>query len=326
VNNALCGMLGFSEQELCGVDFRSLFPKTGPGQATEKFTHLLHGDIRSFGAESGFQTKRKEIVWGHFTTSLLRDTENNPSAFLQMVESIDERKKSQEQLLGYQQQLQSLTSELSLSEERERRRIATNLHDRIGQTLAFARLKLGTLAQASNSKALEEVRELIEEAIGDTRSLTFELSPPVLYELGLVAAVEWLARKIQQEHSILTRFHDDGQPKPLDEDFRVVLFQAVRELLVNVVKHARASHAQVLMRRDADALRIIIEDDGAGFDEAKLNIARDSARSFGLFNIRERLEYLGGRLKIRSEIGRGTRVTLFAPLKLAQNATTEVKP
>ena len=168
---------------------------------------------------------------------------------------------------------------------------------------------------------LKPVQDLIEQAIIDTRSLTFELSPPVLYELGLVPALEWLTRKIQQDHGVRTRFHDDGQPKPLHENFRVVLFQAVRELLVNVVKHAHATHAQVLVRRDGDALRIIIEDDGIGFEVSKSKT--EATRSFGLFNVRERVEYLGGRVKIRSESKCGTRVTLIAPLNVAERKKEE---
>jgi PAS domain S-box-containing protein len=314
VNNAFSAMLGFSERELLDRDLRDL-PTPIEGHQASNMARLLGGEIRSFQSEVIFRTKRKQPVWSHMTTSLLRDAENVPLAMFQMVENIQDRKSSEEQVLAYQQQLQSLASELALSEERERRRIATNLHDRIGQSLAFARLKLAALMK--DNEAIAEVRELIEQAIVDTRSLTFELSPPVLYELGLVAAIEWLTRKFQQEHRIQTRFHDDGQPKPLDENFRVVLFQSVRELLVNVVKHARASHVQVLLRRDADALRIIIEDDGIGFDVSGASAKREAARSFGLFNIRERVEYLGGRVKIRSEPGRGTRVTLIAPLSVA---------
>ena len=317
VNNALSGMLGYTEAELLDTDFRRFFAMTAFTE--EKCRRLLKGELRSFQTEAPFLTKSGETVWGQATVSLLRDAEDHPSAFSHMIENISERRKNEEQLLTYQQQLQSLAAELSLSEERERRRIASNLHDRIGQTLAFARLKLGTLAQGMDPRAVEELRELIEEAIGDTRSLTVELSPPVVYELGLVAALEWLARKIQQEQGIPTRFQDDGQLKPLDENLRIVLFQAVRELLVNIVKHAHASHAQVLVRRDADALRIIIEDDGEGFNPESVAANRDG-RNFGLFHIRERIEYLGGHMKIRSELGRGTRVTLMAPLKFTESS------
>jgi PAS domain S-box-containing protein len=315
VNNALCGILGFTEGELIGRDLRELAVEDRV--QVEGLMQVASQHASSVLRELKFLTKRGRTVWGHTTTSLIRDGERVPLYLVQMIENISERKKSEEQLIGYQEQLQSLASELALSEEKERRRIATDLHDRIGQTLAFARLRLGTISQGAGGltgESIGAIRELIEQAIVDTRSLTFELSPPVLYELGLVPALEWLARKTQQDHGIETRFQDDGQPKPLDEKFRVVLFQAVRELLFNVVKHAQASHAQIIMRRDADALRIIIEDNGAGFDPHALE--GDKMRGFGLFNVRERIEYLGGRMKVRSEPGAGSRITLMAPLQL----------
>lgn len=324
VNNALSAMLGFSCDELLRRSLPEL-TRSSDTLKIEEFQRLLHGEIRSFQSEAVFETKRRQPVWGHVTTSILRDGEDCPVAIFQMVENIQDRKSTEEQVLSYQEQLQTLASELSLSEERERRRIATNLHDQVGQSLAFARLKLAAMCETGGKSeevepdTLRKLRELIDQAIADTRSLTFELSPPVLYELGLVAALEWLVRKIRQEHQIQTRFHDDGQPKPLDDNLRVVLFQAVRELLVNIVKHAKATHAQVTVRRDADAMRIVIEDDGVGFELSKVKGTRESARSFGLFNIRERVEYLGGKVKIRSELGRGTRVTLIAPLRIEEN-------
>jgi PAS domain S-box-containing protein len=313
-NNALCAILGFNELELIGRDLQCFTASGNP--SPQSLQRLLSGELRSFEYEAMLRTRNSNPVWTHVTTSILRHVENHSTCILQMIENIHARKQSETQVLAYQEKLQSLASELSLSEERERRRMATNLHDRIGQSLAFARLKLGAMAQAHPGAPINEVRELIEQTIIDTRSLTFELSPPVLYELGLVAALEWLTRKIQQEHSIPARFHDDSQPKPLDEDFRIVLFQASRELLVNVVKHASASHIHVLVRRDGDAMRIIVEDNGIGFDPRQLAAARHSPKSFGLFNIRERVEYLGGKLKIRSAPGQGTRITLIAPLKL----------
>jgi PAS domain S-box-containing protein len=316
VNDALGAMLGFAREELIGREMRLLSAEFSDPVYKRNYSRLLQGELSSFDCETMLQLKRGGTLWTHITTSVVRHVENHPICLLQMIENIHSRKASEDQVLAYQEKLQFLASQVSLSEERERRRIATNLHDRIGQSLAFARIKLGSLSQQASSEPLNEIRDLIERVIADTRSITFELSPPVLYELGLVAALEWLTRRIQREHGIPTRFHDDGQPKPIDDDFRIVLFQAVRELLVNVVKHAGASHAQVLVRRDADALRIIIEDDGQGFSPAQLEADRHSGSSFGLFNIRERLDYLGGKLKIRSEPGRGTRVTLIAPLNL----------
>ncbi|MDB6039158.1 MAG: putative Response regulator/sensory box histidine kinase [Verrucomicrobiales bacterium] len=328
VNNAFCRMLGYMEDELTGFPLTEITHPDDVDEDVQLIDRLIGGEIPSFSLEKRYLTKRREVVWGHVTASLIRDPESRPVYLVAMIESINERKQTETKVLAYQEQLQSLASKLSLSEERERRRIATNLHDRIGQSLAFAILKLSALSQQeitdTQKESIREIRQLIEDAMGDTRSLTFELSPPVLYELGLVPAVEWLARKIQQDHGIETRFHDDGQPKPLDEDFRIVLFQAVRELLVNVVKHARASHAQVLVRRDGDALRVIIEDDGVGFDPAAKQSWSEGSAGFGLFSTRERLDYLGGQVKIRSNPGEGTRITLLAPLKLDDDTETDI--
>jgi signal transduction histidine kinase len=231
---------------------------------------------------------------------------------------IEERKFNERKLLDEHEKLRSLSSELLLTEERERRRIATDLHDRIGQTLAVAKIKLGELKETNSlnnaAKALDEIREFIDQTIKDTRSLTFELSPPVLYELGLEAALAWLAKQIQEKHHIRIRVKDDGQSKPLEDSCRVVLFQATRELLFNVVKHARAQSAAVSIQKDDDTIRIKVEDDGVGFDTAELEASEFGSMGFGLFSIRERLNPLGGSLEIKSEPGAGSRFTIALPL------------
>lgn len=232
------------------------------------------------------------------------------------------RKSAQEQLTEFQERLRSLTSQLSLAEERERRRIAVYLHDNIGQKLAISSIKLGQLkdaALAAESEplvaGLNEIRQLFKQIIQDTKSLTFKISSPILYELGLEAAVEWLTEELQNQHGIPTYFEDDNQPKPLDEDLRVLVFQAVNELLLNVIKHARARHVQVSMWRDNGQLHISIHDDGVGFnvDEMSSRWGRKDG-GFGLFSIRERLKSFGGNLDVKSN-SYGTTITLRAPMQ-----------
>jgi len=236
-----------------------------------------------------------------------------------IARDITERKRAEDQLLAYQGRLQSLASELSLAEERERRRIARDLHDRIGQTLAICKIKLGALRASASSTGLagplDEIHELIDEIIQETRSLTFEVSSPILYELGLEAAVEWLVEQIQEQYGLLSHFEDDRQPKPLDDDVRVLLFQAVRELLTNVAKHAQAHNVKVSLRRENSNIKITVEDDGNGFDTSDVVSHWSRAEGFGLFSIRERLGHLGGCLEVESEPGHGTWATLAAPLK-----------
>jgi len=240
---------------------------------------------------------------------------------------IEEAKLNEKKLLTQQEKLRSLSSELVLTEERERRHIAIGLHDRIGQTLAVTKIKLGELREAlpagTAADALAEIRGFIDQTIQDTRSLTFELSPPVLYELGLEAALAWLANQTREKHAMRVELKDDGQSKPLDNGCRVIAFQAVRELLFNVVKHARAQIATISISRDDDAVRIDIEDDGIGFDTSELDATVSGSMDFGLFSVRERLQPLGGRLEIHSEPGSGTRVALVLPLACNIEVTGE---
>jgi signal transduction histidine kinase len=151
--------------------------------------------------------------------------------------------------------------------------------------------------------------------IQDTRSLTFELSLPVLYELGFEAAVEWYAKHVRSQHGIKVEVQKDMLPIPMDDEFKVLLFRSVRELMINIVKHAQAHNARVTIRRDGDEVNIEVEDDGVGIKDVLRDPRLKSNGGFGLFSIRERLHYLGGRVQVDSEHNRGTRITLMVPLQ-----------
>lgn len=225
---------------------------------------------------------------------------------------------SNEALRESRQQLRTMTSEIAFVEERARRRIATTLHDQIGQTLAMAAIKLGELRKAAGpgnmGELVEEVRDMITHAIGHSRTLTFELSPPILYELGLEAAVSSLAELYQKEHGIRIDFSDDHLHKRLSEDARILLFQGIRELLVNAVKHARPRKITISCRLEGADIRAMVEDDGIGFVTATREAMTGKLHGFGLFSLRERLNFLGGSITITSAPGRGTQVTMTAPL------------
>jgi signal transduction histidine kinase len=231
-------------------------------------------------------------------------------------EAAEERKRSGQEITAYQEQLRALASEIFFVEQRERHKIATALHDQVGQTLAMACVKLGGLRHevVALSGQIDEIREMITEAIRYFRTLTFELSPPILYELGLEAAVCSLAEHYQKEHGIRIDCLLDRQPKPLSDDMRDLLFQGVRELLVNAIKHARAEKITISCRREGTDIRVVVEDDGAGLDSAAGGSLTAKSQGFGLFSLRERLKYLGGSISIASNPGRGTRVALTAPL------------
>jgi len=229
------------------------------------------------------------------------------------VEQIAERRRAESQILLYQERLRSLARETARAEAEERRAIAQELHDRVGQTLATLRIKVDLLSQSAGGTAVKEeldgIRELVNRSIADTRSLLFEISPPILDEFGLQAALEWLAEQVDLPVELVV----EVSPDPLSGELRSTLFRAVRELLANVAKHARASRVQIRLTRIADTVRVSVEDDGIGFDvdEALERMLKD--QSFGLFSIRERVRHLGGQFRVASGPGRGTRVELTVP-------------
>ena len=240
-----------------------------------------------------------------------------------------QRKKAEEQLASYQADLRSLASQLTLAEERERRRLAVHLHDQIGQNLALSHIKLEelriSLAEVGSARLVGEVdylARLLEQTIKETQSLTFKISPPILYELGLEAALECLADQFSQQHGLLTYFETDRQPKPVDENLKVLLFQAAQELLVNVVKHAQARSLKISMWREDNLLRLGVEDDGVGFNPLVHRHPQGKGGGFGLFSIKERLRPLGGNLEVKSEPGAGTEVVLSVPLQINASGVT----
>lgn len=230
-----------------------------------------------------------------------------------LIRDVTREKRAEQELTASREQLRSLASEVSRVEERERRRIATQLHDNIGQLLATAKMKLGAVhsgADPDTKAALGEVQKLLEDTIGQTRTLTFDVSPPVLYELGLPAALDWLGERVQKQFGLRVKVRDDGEPKPLEDDVRSLLFEAVRELLFNVIKHASVNKACVTSRRLGSEIELTVLDEGIGFQKQN----PPDSTGFGLFSIRMRLENMGGHVQVISKPGHGTRVVLAAPL------------
>ena len=316
VNDKFCEMLGDQRGQVIGRPIADFVDEADLPLLEEQLEKRKRG-VQSTYELTWIRKDRRRLYTIVSAAPMLDDTGNFRGGFGVKID-ITQRKLAEKKLITYQNKLRSLASELSLAEERERRLIAAELHDRIGQTLAMTKIKLGALRELALSpnlvKGLDEIRGLIEQTIRDTRSLTLELSPPILYELGFEAAVEWLTEQIQEQHGILIQFESDSQLKPLSQDVRVLLFKVVQELLHNVVKHAQARTAKVSLRRNGDKIRIVVEDGGVGFytDEARSRTGQMGG--FGLFSACERLDHIGGHFEVNSKPGHGTRVTILAPL------------
>jgi len=314
VNQAFTNLSGYTADEVIGKPSVIL---RGPEGANIEW-HALESEIskgrRAFYVETATSKKDGSTYDLEWQITPLRDQRGKVTHFVSIQREITERKKAERRFRADQIKLRSLASELLLAEERERRRIATDLHDHIGQTLAITKIKLGTLKGVPGSQecqeGIDEIRSLVEKTIQYTKSLTFELSPPILYEIGFEATIEWLSEQMQKQHYILFDFETDGEPKPIAKDVSILLFQIVRELFMNIVKHSQAHQVTTQIARHGETMRILVEDDGIGFDPSHI----EKNQSFGFFSIDERLKHFGGSLEIDTSPGHGTRIAVISPL------------
>ena len=223
-----------------------------------------------------------------------------------------------EQLEKSRHELRKLASELVMAEERERKRIAGVLHDDIAQTLAAVRMRLDLLqdipSDQRTSKTLQEAKALLLQSIQETRALMNDLGNPLLFDMGLKSACESLANRLMERHPIRISCDIRDEYKHLDSDMKAILYQVVRELLNNVVKHSQAQNAHVQIDTENGQFRVKVTDDGVGFDPQALG-APTAEGGFGLYSIRERLIAIDGSLKIESSPGAGTVVTAILPTK-----------
>jgi signal transduction histidine kinase len=215
--------------------------------------------------------------------------------------------------------MRHLATELSMAQLRERQRIAAELHDGICQMLSSSNIRLAVLKESELSEqtaeSIDKVCRILEDSLKQTRSLIFELSCPMLKELGLEAALDDLCSSMSNDHSVLIEFSGNDLPLPLTFEEQTHLYRLVRELLTNVARHSKANAARVTLTTHPDRLEISVKDDGVGFDASSAGRGFSPTGGFGLFNLCEYLQHIGGSLTIDSAPGFGTKATITFPLK-----------
>jgi len=228
---------------------------------------------------------------------------------------ISQQKKTEQRLRSAQKNLRAMAMEIVLADERSRQQFATDLHDTVVQTMGAAKLRSQLIQYKIPQDVMHlysEMQDYISQSITQARLIMTEMSPPVLYELGFIPALEWLTEQIGSQHNISIEFQEKNIP-PLVHEIQVLLFQCTRELLMNIVKHAKTKAAAVKLSLNGSKLKIEVKDYGKGFDSRKIFRTDVSGGGFGLFSIRERLKHFGGELLIRSKPGQGTKVTMTVP-------------
>ncbi|MEI7881071.1 MAG: PAS domain S-box protein [bacterium] len=335
-NRYMCELTGLSRDELVGKHIGSVFvtPENlastpwrfdllQKGETVISEQQILHKD----GALAHIEMRTKLMPEGTFQ-SIWRDVTERKNAETSLLnftkllsQRVDERTREFEganiALKQNVAQLRKLAMELTQAEELERKRLASILHDQVQQFIVAATMKISSLdvqsPAAEHARCVQDILATLREALNASRSLTLSLCPPVLLEAGLMPGLRWLADWMTDKHGLSVKVTGDDLhvvPGPLC----ILLFQAVRELLFNVVKHAGVQKASVSVNHpDAKSLRLLIVDCGKGFTQ-KESGARNLSSGFGLFTLRERITYIGGVIEVVSEPGHGTRITITVPL------------
>ncbi len=318
VNEAVKRITGYAQDDLLGHNTHE-FMQAADGRLRSDYTETASNEMDSvYYFESRWKGKDGRTLDLGMSVATLKDVDGTTTGMVACIRDITERKAWERKLIDYQNQLRCLASQLTLTEEQERKRIALEIHDHISQSLALAKIKLGAMAAAKTvnerSREIRFIRNLLDQSIRNTRSLIFNLSPPFLYEFGLEKALEWLLDDVEKEYGIRTSLLCTGAGGGLDDDVRILLYQSVRELLINVVKHAHAKTATVFLDRNGQMVHVSVEDDGRGFVISPDGFRVSSGGGYGIFSIRERFEYLGGGLTVASKLNRGTRIDMELPL------------
>lgn len=236
------------------------------------------------------------------------------SALRAMTNSLEERVRERTA------QLRTLTAELTLTEERERRLLARDLHDDLGQVLAIVKIKLssveGSERRGALKASLKDIEQLVDQANRSVRSLMLQLSPPILQTLGLVPALEWLAEEMERLYGLAVHIDHYGELPALHEPARTTIFRAIRELLINVAKHANTNVAQVFCHPTDDGrISVSVTDQGQGFNYQEAMNKPSGDSGFGLMSVRERIEFIGGEMTVDSMPGYGTTISIVFPEK-----------
>lgn len=318
VNEAYCQLLGKSRDELLGKSFLDFISTKNKRDLLRHVASLIkqprlqYYEHEMFAGEAG-------SIWIRWSDCPIFDGRGNLLEFQLVGIDITDRKIAELALISQREQLKKLATELAMTEERERQNIATELHDTVGQQLATAKMKLDALAGnpdcSTKDGEMAKAYNLILKAISCIRSLTFEISPPILYMVGFDAALQSLCEKFDEETGIVADFVEEGETRYIAKNLRGTLYRMVRELLHNIAKHAKADRVVVSLNGVEDTIEISVEDNGTGFDAKEVLLQGNKKNCLGLFSIKQRIEYLGGGMTITSQPGAGSRITLRVPLR-----------
>lgn len=304
-NKACVDLMDYSLGELVGMDVHRLFPAQTLDFLRKLEQTLLCGEAASGAHEVQMVTKSGEEITLFLTTRLISEN-GHPKGFQHIARDITEQRRMRNTLDGYIRQI--LTAQ-----EDERRRIAREIHDETAQSLLLISQRLDSLASdplaglsAELRRYLADVREVVVKTLADLRRLTQDLRTRILDDLGLVAALEWLADNTEREHSLRVSVHMPSAWQPFRPEAQLLIFRIAQEALSNVWRHAGASQVSMTLEQVQEKARLIVADNGKGFRvPARMADLADEGK-LGILGMYERARLLDGTVSVRSEPGKGT--------------------
>jgi PAS domain S-box-containing protein len=316
INDELLNMTGYGEQELLTMRPGDLMTEESRTIFTAYRQNLRRGKPVPENNVCECIKKTGQRWWCllNFGIPDSRDADQKISV---VVTDITSFKNTEKTLLDYQEKLKRLSIRLSMSEEEQRRAMASHLHETIGQELFVLLMQLSAFEKSLDHPeflpALHQMRDQLLKIIKETKTLTFDLSPPVLYDFGFQEALETLAKTIESRHDVSVHTVFEGETGAVSDEIKVIIYRSIKELLHNTIKHAHARKIDIICKHGASGLEVEFCDDGVGFNPDDSAAGRSSTGGFGLFDIREKLLHLGGTLDIDSQPGHGATIIMRVP-------------
>ena len=318
VNDELMHMTGYSRQELLDMVPMDFLSRESQRKFKKRLAQFFSGE--SVPLEVVYQCiKKNGDIWWVMLNSNISYLNSRPEEASVVLTDITKMKQTENQLLKYQKKLKRLSIRLSMTEEDQRRSMASHLHETIGQELFVLLLQLNAFEKSIGNptllSTLSPIKEQLLKIIKETKTLTFDLSPPVLYDFGFQEALKALAETIELKHGIRVQPFFEGEMDNFDDEIKVIVYRNLKELIHNVVKHADAKNITMRLKSSSSGLNVELRDDGVGFDADNYIYETASHDGFGLFDIKEKLNHLGGHLVIDSAPGQGTSISMQVPVK-----------
>ncbi len=316
-NDVLSDITGYTREEIMSMTVFDMMTEESRKNYMVRYNRLLAGESISPDVTYQLITKSGDMRWVLINTNRTF-LDGHPYRANVVLSDVTEMKRIEAKLLEYQVKLKGLSIQISKTQESERRMLASRLHDSVSQELFAAQLQLNALEnKIGEAEQLQRVREIkgqIQKVIRDTKSLTFDLSPPVLYDFGLEEALTSLAGSVGTKYGIPVKTWFSGDLDKIDDEIKIILYRVLNELIQNTVKHARAKEIRISLNNAGHLITMDVEDDGIGFDAENLHTEAASYEGFGLFDIREKMQHLGGSFTIDSRPGAGTAIMVEVPM------------